>query len=239
MSLIAYTADAGHTSESGSLFSALLHALAERFPETLVLAACRQAPAETPPHPSRDWVRIGSVVRPASTSRLLGAIVETHQSEAVVQVIEPGTTALPSAGYWSPNMDLLVSRQDELPGVLEQLESLLPVSLFLGPGDDAHDWKKLLGQRFRAPRIEIYWTGGLVPELLQMCALLLQVDSRPMRLQLGLNELVRGAARRVLLSIPKEIELRVVAEDEFSRGAAVGAQAVLKRLRREQPRARR
>ena len=239
MSLIAYTADAGTTSQTGPLFSALLKALAERFPETLVLAACRKSPSQTPPHPSRDWVCIGSVINEESTRRLLGSILATHQSEAVVQVVESGGTALDSAGSWPAEANLVLSKEDELADLLEELEVLLPVALFLGPDEDAAAWQALLQQRSRAPGVELYWTGGLVPELLDLCAQLLEADRRPVRLQLGLNQLVRGAARRVLLSIPKEIELRVVAEDELSRSAAVGAQAILRTLRRERPRARR
>jgi hypothetical protein len=239
MSLIAYTADAGTTSQTEALFSALIEALAERFPETLVLAACRKSPSETPPHPSRDWVCLGSVITEASTSRLLASILATHKSAAVVQVVEPGGAALDFAGFRPSDTNLVLSEEDELAGLLEKLEALLPVALFLGPNEDAKVWQALLQQRSRAPRIELYWTGGLVPELLELCARLLEADGRPVRLQLGLNQLVRGTARRVLLSIPKEIELRVVAEDELSRSAAVGAQAILRTLRRERPRARR
>lgn len=239
MSVIAYTADAGSGSDSSALFSELLQALSARFPDTLVLAVCRHPPAEAPPQESRDWVCIGNAVSEDSIPRLLAAIARTHQSAALVQVPADDGRSLDLGDTWAPGEQLVVTRGEDLESALGRLDAVVPAALVLGPQTESTQWEAVLETRSAAPLIHLYWTGGLVPELLNLCTRVLAIDRRPVRLQLGLPELVRGTARRVLLAIPQEIELRVVAEDEYSRGVALGAQAILRTFRRERPRTQR
>ncbi len=120
--------------------------------------------------------------------------------------------------------------------MLEQLDAALPLCCLVSPDDQAAEVINGLSARPHAPEIRLFWTGGPVPSLRRLIDQLLVADHRPLRVQVGLSEIFRGTARRVLLAMPAEVQLRLVAEDEISLGVASATEAVLRRLRRERPR---
>lgn len=236
MTVIVYTQDARSSSPSGERFVQLLEAVDSRFTNTFVLAVCREAPAETAPHPRRDWVRLSEVFTEAQLPRVLSELCVMHQAPAWIEVHDGSAAALlPPEGLAFAGE---LTAEGSIAELLDSLDSCLPFARVVGPKDELDTVRSELAARPSAPELHLYWKGGLVRELLELVRGVLEADPRPLRLQLGLSEAVRGAARRLLLSLPAEAEIRIVAEDEYTRGAAAGAEALLRSFRRERPRSR-
>jgi hypothetical protein len=160
-----------------------------------------------------------------------------HLKGGLASKLSRGRAAEPDRIQVLPNAIVVDADGDWEPAFAE-LDSLLPLAFLVGEQDEpAVALEEALAARPDAPEIQLYWTGGLVGPLLDLCGWILAADPRPVRLQLGLSQLVRGDAKRVLLAIPKEVSLRLVAEDEYSAAAARAAQALLRVVRRERPRA--
>ncbi|MEE2827642.1 MAG: hypothetical protein VX498_00520 [Myxococcota bacterium] len=239
MTLLLYSSDARPETPDGARLAALLAQVESARPDAFVLAVCREPPAELLPHPLRDWVCLGGELSTEAQGRLLARIAGMHEAPLVVLLGEEAEALIRSPeAEWSANPVFFQAAQAD--SELERLASLmaehLPLSLVLGPNSTVAPLIEELGKHPDLPAVHLYWEGGLVRELLDLAAVVQDAYAGPIRLQVGLRDVVRGEARRILVGIPREIELRLVAEDELAIGAAAATERLLRRVRRERPR---
>ena len=232
MSVLVACRDARPDNPIGALLPDVLAALRDALPDVFVLVVCRRAPHDLPPSPCEDWVCLGDDWDDEATERCIASLAEMHGAPAMLCLDENFPASHPASlrlFHWRDGA--------ERSALLARLSALIPYSLVRGPENDLSELPSQLAARPDAPAIQLHWSGGTVRALADLARAAVELDARPIQLQVGLPELIRGSARGVLLSIPKEVELRLVAEDEYSLGAAAAAETLLRKLRRERPRA--
>ena len=233
MSFIVACEDARLETPGGALLNSFLSEVETALPDVFVLILCRRAPKDNPPHFMRDWVLLGQTFDDSSVLRFTSALAQMHRCRLLISLGSDFPAAL------SCDLDRrTIKSSEEIPCLIEELSRLVPLALTVSPEDSLTGLPARLATRPEAPSLLLDWAGGPVSSLLDLARSVVATDSRPIALQVGLPELLRGSARRVLLAVPAEIELRVVAEDAYSIGAATAAQTLLCTLRRERPRRR-
>ena len=211
--------------------SDLLEQLQRDLPDVFTLVICRHAPADRSPSETQDWVCLGPEWDLAGIERFVSSLVEMHRSTVLLRLDGdfpgsdvPGVLTVDAAGDITPS------------DLCESLSPHLPLCLVLGPDDRPEGLLERLARRSDAPSVELHWSGGSLDSLLALTRAAVDGDDRMLSLQLGLPEVVRGKGRHGILSIPREVKLRLVAEDDFSLSAASAAQSLLQAFRRETPR---